>query len=135
VILSSLLGAALGGRSTDIASGALIGELLGRVSACSTAEAVMEWQTMARTLETTPVGTAFTWRNPHSSHRGTIIPSPTPPRPALTSGIPVDCRRRPDPASEEHRVPAAERLVADPDSGAADSNEDRVFTQNETEGK
>jgi surface antigen len=74
-----LLGAALGGGSTGIASGVLIGGLLGAGvgQVLDQRSQQMQAQTVARALETTPVGTASTWRNPDNGNSGSIVPTRT----------------------------------------------------------
>jgi surface antigen len=74
-----LLGAALGGGSTGIASGVLLGGLLGAGvgQMLDQRSQQMQAQTVTRALETTPVGTASTWRNPDNGNSGSIIPTRT----------------------------------------------------------
>ena len=74
-----LLGAALGGGSTGIASGVLLGGLLGAGvgQALDQRSQQMQSQTVARALETAPVGTPSTWTNPDNSTQGSITPTRT----------------------------------------------------------
>ena len=74
-----LLGAALGGGNTGIASGVLLGGLLGAGvgQMLDQRSQQMQSQTVARALETAPVGTASTWTNPDTGTRGSIIPTRT----------------------------------------------------------
>jgi surface antigen len=74
-----LLGAALGGGSTGIASGVLIGGLLGAGvgQVLDQRSQQMQSQTVSRALETTPVGTASTWRNPDNGNSGSVTPTRT----------------------------------------------------------
>ena len=115
-----LLGAALGGGNTGIAGGVLLGGLLGAGvgQMMDQRSQQLQAQTVTRALETAPVGTASTWTNPDNGTRGSITSDPNLPKPErrLLPGVPAgDRRRRPDPAGDEHRVPAAGRLVADPE--------------------
>jgi surface antigen len=74
-----LLGAALGGGNTGIASGVLIGGLLGAGvgQMLDQRSQQMQAQTVTQALETTPVGTASTWRNPDNGNSGSITPTRT----------------------------------------------------------
>ena len=74
-----LLGAALGGNATGIAAGVLIGGLLGAGigSALDSNSQRHMNQTVQRSLETTPSGTASSWTNPDNGNRGTVTPTRT----------------------------------------------------------
>jgi surface antigen len=71
-----LLGAALGGGATGIAAGTIIGGLLGAGigSALDTNSQRAMNQTVQRSLESTPSGTASSWRNPDNGNNGSVTP-------------------------------------------------------------
>jgi surface antigen len=71
-----LLGAALGGGATGIAAGTIIGGLLGAGigSVLDTNSQRAMNQTVQRSLESTPSGTASSWRNPDNGNNGSVTP-------------------------------------------------------------
>jgi surface antigen len=71
-----LLAAALGGKATGIAAGTIIGGLLGAGigSALDTNSQRAMNQSVHRSLESTPSGTASSWTNPDNGNTGTITP-------------------------------------------------------------
>jgi surface antigen len=71
-----LLAAALGGKATGIAAGTIIGGLLGAGigSALDTNSQRHMNQTVQRSLESTPSGTASSWTNPDNGNTGTVTP-------------------------------------------------------------
>lgn len=71
-----LLGAALGGGATGIAAGTILGGLVGAGTGyvLDQRSQQLQAQTMARSLETAPSGTAATWVNPDNGNQGSVVP-------------------------------------------------------------
>jgi surface antigen len=71
-----LLGAALGGGATGIAAGTILGGLLGAGTGyvLDQRSRQLQAQTVSRSLETAPSGTASTWTNPDNGNQGTVTP-------------------------------------------------------------
>jgi surface antigen len=71
-----LLGAALGGKAAGIAAGTIIGGLVGAGagSLLDTNSERVRNQTVQRSLESVPAGTASSWTNPDSRTNGSVTP-------------------------------------------------------------
>lgn len=84
-VAGGLLGAQVGsgsGRLVATGLGTLLGAWAGSEIGASLdrADQAYAQQAAQRSLETAPIGTATTWRNPDSGHYGTITPTSTTPR-------------------------------------------------------
>lgn len=67
------------GKLAAVAAGTLLGALIGSEvgSSLDKADQLAMARTTQSSLETAPVGTSSTWRNPDSGHYGTVTPTST----------------------------------------------------------